>query len=454
MECITHNPATGEVFKTYPFLTKDEIHQRIIATHKTYNEWRFSSWGKREACAKKLATLLRERSGELAWIITTEMGKTLVQAEQEVLKCVMACEHYAKHAEKYLAPSEIHTQMKKSSVIYQPLGIVLGIMPWNFPFWQAIRFAIPSLMAGNTCLLKHASNVTGCSIALEKLFLEAGFPQNAFTNLIIPNTQVSEVIKNPLVAAVTLTGSETAGRSVAAEAGHVLKKVVLELGGSDPYIVLEDADLDLAAYAITTSRYTNSGQSCIAAKRVLAVDAIREDLQQRIIAIAKDYTYGDPMDPHTKLGPLARYDLREALHKQVLISVAQGANVPCGGYLPETVGYYYPATVLTDVPPGTPAYDEELFGPVISFISVKNVEEAIKVANASSFGLAASIFTNNLEEAERIALLIESGSVTINQFTVSDPRLPFGGIKNSGFGRELGSFGIHEFVNIKTINIA
>jgi succinate-semialdehyde dehydrogenase/glutarate-semialdehyde dehydrogenase len=271
---------------------------------------------------------------------------------------------------------------------------------------------------------------------------------------VIASQQVSEVIKNPLVSAVTLTGSENAGRHVAAEAGHELKKVVLELGGSDPYIVLEDADLDLAAYAITTSRYNNAGQSCIAAKRVLAVDAIRDDLQKRIIAIAKDYAYGDPMKPETKLGPLARYDLRETLHKQVVISVSQGANASCGAFMPPTVGYYYPATVLTDVPPGTPAYDEELFGPVISFIPVKDAAEAIKVANATTFGLAAGIFTNNLEEAQRLALFIESGSVTINQFTASDPRLPFGGIKHSGFGRELGAFGIREFVNVKTINVA
>ncbi|MFI4955332.1 MAG: NAD-dependent succinate-semialdehyde dehydrogenase [Gammaproteobacteria bacterium] len=453
-ECIVHNPATEEVIARYPYNSQADIDTKISQTHQAWLKWRLTAVEERMECAKRLAELLRNNINQYAGLITLEMGKPILQAEQEIKKCVWTCEHYAEHSASYLSPEVFTTEMHKSYVIYQPLGIILGVMPWNFPFWQVIRFAIPSLMAGNACLLKHSPNVSGCSLELEKIFKAAGFPEHLFTSLIIDVADVERIIEHPAIAGVSVTGSERTGRLVAAQAGKALKKVVLELGGSDPYIVLEDADIALAANVLANARFNNAGQSCIAPKRILAVDAVREELQAYILDLAKNISYGDPLKREIRLGPMARADLRENLHKQVVETVVQGAQLECGGFIPKGMGYFYPATVLTEVPQDTPAYTQELFGPVISFIPVRDEFHAIQIANDTHFGLGSGIFTRDLERAAELAKYIAAGTVAINTTAASDARLPFGGIKNSGIGRELGGIGIREFTNIKTINIA
>jgi succinate-semialdehyde dehydrogenase/glutarate-semialdehyde dehydrogenase len=383
-----------------------------------------------------------------------EMGKPLKSGIAEIEKCAWVCEYYADHAHKYLHSHLIKTEMQKSLVVYQPMGILFAIMPWNFPFWQALRFAAPNLMAGNAALLKHAPITTGCGLEIETLFLDAGFPENLFSTLVIDTDLASHVIHHLKVVGVSLTGSIQAGKTVGAQAAKALKKHVLELGGNDPYLILKDADLTLAAEAVVTSRMNNSGQVCIAAKRIIVDNSIKEAFIEKVMQTLQPYQIGDPLDENTNMGPLARQDLRDQVHHQVQETIARGAECILGGVVPGHPGFYYPPTILINVPADSPAYQEEIFGPVLSFINAENDEDAIKIANDSNYGLAGAVFTRNIEKGEQIATTrIQVGSCAVNTFVSSDPRLPFGGIKNSGYGRELGEEGIREFVNIKTVSV-
>jgi succinate-semialdehyde dehydrogenase/glutarate-semialdehyde dehydrogenase len=379
------------------------------------------------------------------------MGKPLKQGAAEAEKCARVCDYYAENAEAYLAPDTIKTESSRSYVAFEPLGVVLAVMPWNFPLWQVYRFAAPALMAGNVGVLKHASNVPGCALVIEEIFAQAGFPEGAFRTLLIGNKQVQAVIEHTLVRAVTLTGSTAAGKTVAAQAAAVLKKTVLELGGSDPYVVLEDANLDHAVQTCVNSRLINSGQSCIAAKRFVVVEPVLAAFTDRFVALMKAKKVGDPLLEGTDVGPQARHDLRDDLHKQVLASVERGATLLLGGEVPPGKGAYYPPTVLADVKPGMPAYDEELFGPVAAIIGARDEQDAVRIANDTIFGLGAAVFTKDAKRGERIARELEAGATFVNSSVASDPRLPFGGIKESGYGRELGHYGIKEFVNVKTV---
>ena len=449
------NPTNGESLATYREMTGEQVDQILGACHEAHLEWRQSSFAVRSKHLQRAADLLRNRRESLAELMTSEMGKPIVQARAEVDKCAWVCEYYADNAEGFLAPEIIVTDATKSFVAFEPLGLVLAIMPWNFPLWQVFRFAAPALMAGNTGVLKHASNVQGCALAIEEIFRDAGYPGDCFRTLLIGSSAVAPVIEHPLVKAITLTGSTPAGKAVAQQAGAMLKKTVLELGGSDPYVVLADADLDTAIQACVTGRMLNTGQSCIAAKRFIVPRAILGDFEARCVASMRAQKMGDPMDEATDLGPLARHDLRDELHDQVARSVAQGARCLLGGAVPDRVGAFYPATVLTEVLADMPAYAEELFGPVAAILPVDSEEEALRVANDTEFGLGAAVFTGDRERGETIATKhLDAGSCFVNAFVKSDPRLPFGGIKGSGYGRELGSFGIREFVNIKTVYIA
>ena len=404
---------------------------------------------------RQAAKLLRDRAGDYARTMALEMGKPLRDGIAEAQKCATACDFYAEHAERFLAREPIATEARSSFVTFNPLGVVLAVMPWNFPFWQVFRFAAPTLMAGNAGVLKHASNVPACALAIEALFKDAGFPQHLFSTLLIGTSQVDAVIANPQVSAVTITGSSAAGRAVARKAGEMLKKSVLELGGSDPYLVLEDADPDFAATVCAKGRLINAGQSCIAAKRFIVVDAVRREFEDRFVQKMRAPRMGDPLIEGTELGPLARHDLRDQLHRQVEESIRKGARCLIGGTIPEGPGAFYPPTVLTDVAKGMPAYDEELFGPVAAVIRANDEAEAIAIANDSKYGLGGAVITRDLARGERIAAeSIESGCVFVNESVRSDPRLPFGGVKESGYGRELSAYGIREFVNIKTVWVA
>lgn len=448
----TVNPATNSDLKTYTLLTNEEVNQAIDASDMAFHSWRKTSFEERARIMLKTADLLEQNSSRYAVTMTEEMGKTLSSAKAEVEKCAWVCRYYAEHAESFLASEEIKTDATKSYISYQPLGTVLAVMPWNYPFWQVFRFVAPALMAGNTGLLKHASNVVGCGILIEEVLKEAGLPDGVFTFLPISSKQVEPILRNPKVKAATLTGSEAAGAAVASTAAEEIKKSVLELGGSDPYIVLHDADIDLAAAQCATSRLLNSGQSCIGAKRFIIVKDVYDEFLEKFTAEMKAATYGNPKSEATDIGPMARVDLRDELHEQVIASVNAGAHIHLGGFIPDMEGAYYPPTILTHVAPGMPAYEDELFGPVASVIKVNNENEAIKVANDTSFGLGACVFSKDIERAERIAREeLEAGCCFVNQFVKSDPRLPFGGIKQSGFGRELSHYGIKEFVNIKTV---
>lgn len=435
-------------------MTAEEVQTIIQRTQGAFERWRAVSFKQRAALMKRAAQVLLDNLEEYAALMASEMGKPIKEGCAEITKCVHACEYYAENAETFLKPETILTDASKSFVSFQPLGIVLAVMPWNFPFWQVFRFAAPALMAGNAALLKHASNVPGCALAIETIFQKAGFPQDIFRTLLIGSKDVDAVIENPSVRAVTLTGSTPAGKAVARKAGEMLKKTVLELGGSDAYVVLEDANIEETVKTCVASRLINSGQSCIAAKRFIVVKAIRQAFEERFVQKMKEVKMGDPLNELVVIGPQARLDLRDDLHRQVKESIEKGAVCLEGGEIPAGPGAFYPPTVLTEVRKGMPAYDDELFGPVAAIIPVKDEDEAIRTANDSVFGLGAAIFTGDIAKGERLAELeIQAGCCFVNTFVRSDPRLPFGGIKQSGYGRELSHFGIKEFVNIKTIFI-
>ena len=448
------NPATGELVQSYTEHSPFEVSQLLDDVSSAYVSWRETDFATRAGLFQTMARLLRDRQENLVSLMATEMGKTLREGRAEVEKCAAGCEFYAREAEGFLTPQMVETAASKSYIAFRPLGPILGIMPWNFPLWQVFRFGAPALMAGNVGVLKHAPSTTGCSMAIQELFREAGFPPNVFRSVVVANERVASIIADERIAAVTLTGSTRAGESVASEAGAVLKKTVLELGGSDPYLVLKDADLEATVEACVTSRLINCGQSCIAAKRMIVVAEIREEFERRFVAKMSAAQIGDPTDESVDLGPLARFDLRDNLHTQVCESVTAGAKLLVGGVVPDRPGAFYPPTVLTNVRPGMRAFDEEMFGPAAAVIPVADEEEGILLANKTKYGLGAAVFTSDVARGERIAAeRLEAGLCFVNDFVRSDPRLPFGGIKQSGYGRELSGFGIREFVNVKTVYV-
>jgi acyl-CoA reductase-like NAD-dependent aldehyde dehydrogenase len=448
------NPATEEVEARFDELTPQQIEAALQRAAEAFRAWRRTSFDERAALMRRTAALLRERKAHYAGLITAEMGKPIAEAEGEVEKCAWNCEFYAEHAQRFLADEPVVTSAALSYIAYEPLGTILAVMPWNFPFWQVFRHAAPALMAGDTILLKHASNVPRCALGVEEVLRDAGAPEGVFQTLLVSARAVEGIIADDRVAAVTLTGSEPAGSQVAAAAGRALKKSVMELGGSDPFIVLDDADLDAAAETAARARFQNTGQSCIAAKRFLVVDAIAPDFEERFRAAVGRLRVGDPRERETQVGPLARGDLRDALEQQLRASVAQGAQVAIGGTRLEGRGYYFAPTVVTDVNEAMPVMREETFGPLAAVLRVRDAEAAVEVANATPFGLGASLWTRDPERGQALARRIESGQVFINSMVASDPRLPFGGVKRSGYGRELSTCGLREFVNIKTIFVS
>lgn len=448
------DPATGETIARHQPMDAAAVGQAVDAAHRAFLDWRRTPFAERSACLRRAAARLRAGRDEYAALMAREMGKPVAAGRAEADKCAWVCEHYAEHAEALLADREVATEARRSFVTHQPLGVVLAVMPWNFPFWQVFRFAAPGLAAGNAAVLKHASNVFGCALAIEEVFRDAGFPEGLFRALLIGSQAVDAVIEHPKVAAVTLTGSTAAGAAVAAKAGSEIKKTVLELGGSDPYLVLADADVEAAAETCVNSRLINSGQSCIAAKRFLVVEAVYEDFERRFVEKMAAKRMGDPFDESNQIGPQARRDLRDDVHQQVRRSVDAGARRALGGELPDGPGAYYPPTVLTGVRPGMAAFDEEVFGPVAALVRVAGEDEAIELANRSRYGLGAAVFTRDLARGEAVARRLEAGCCFVNAEVKSDPRLPFGGIKSSGYGRELGEVGVREFVNVKTVWVA
>lgn len=445
------NPATGEKLKNYPDYQGPQVDLIIDEVHKAQQLWKQKPLSERARMVGRLGEVLLEKKNKLAEVCTQEMGKLLSESVAEVEKCASACKYYAENAEKFLQDDVIKSDGSESFVTYQPIGLVLAIMPWNFPYWQVIRFAAPALCAGNGAVLKHASNVPGCSLALEEVCKEVGLP---FRSLLIPSKEVNRVIENKKIAAVTLTGSTKAGKEVAAKAGECIKKTVLELGGSDAYLILKDADLNLAAKTLVKGRMMNAGQSCISPKRLIIDQAIYDDFFKIVEAQMKDLKYGDPNDSKSSLGSMAREDLREELQKQIDKTISQGGKCILGGKIPEGNGAFYPPTLLVNIKPGMTAFDEELFGPVVCLIPAKNEEEAIQFANLSDYGLGGGIFSQDIQRAKKIATdKLETGGVFINDFLRSDPKLPFGGVKESGYGRELSFAGIKEFVNQKTVYI-
>ncbi|MBE15705.1 MAG: NAD-dependent succinate-semialdehyde dehydrogenase [Dokdonia sp.] len=448
---ILINPATEEEIASYDRLSKSEATSRIATAHQTFQNWKKTSLDERITLMRKLADIFDQNKETYAKMATQEMGKTIGQARSEIEKCAMICRYYADNIHTLVKDDMVATEATKSYVTFQPLGVILAVMPWNFPFYQVIRFAVPAVMAGNTGVLKHASNVQGCAMALENAFAKAGFPTGVFTNLNIASDAVENVIENDHIVAVTLTGSDPAGRSVASIAGKHLKKTVLELGGSDAYIVLDDADLDKATDLATYGRLQNNGQTCIAAKRFVVLASIYDEFITQYTQKMEAATMGDPLDENTYYGPMARVDLRDELHEQVEETIAQGGRLVTGGKIPKQKGAYYPATILADLTPGMTGFDQELFGPVASVIKAKDEEEAIRLANNSQFGLGSGVITGDSLRGEQIALRLEAGNSFVNKLVASDPRLPFGGIKTSGYGRELAKYGIREFMNTKSI---
>ena len=448
------NPATGELLEEFEETDATQVSAALERSQAAFRGWRSTPFRERAQVMHKVAALLLERKDASAELMAREMGKPVRQGRSEVEKCAWVCTHFAEHAERCLAPEPVETDARESFVAFAPLGTVLAVMPWNFPFWQVFRFAAPALMAGNAAVLKHASNVSGCARSIGRLFEDAGAPAGLFEVLYLRPESLPPVIEAPGIAAVTLTGSTEAGRHVAALAGRALKKTVLELGGSDAYVIFQDADLPRAADIGAAARLGNSGQSCIAAKRFIVVEEVHDRFVDLLVVRMRTRKMGDPLQEDTDLGPLAREDLRQELHRQVQKSVRAGARVTLGGELPRGPGAYYPATILLDVRPGMPAYEEELFGPVASVIRARDEEDAVRIANDSRFGLGAALFTGDLERAKELARdALEAGSCFVNAQVRSDPRLPFGGIKDSGYGRELSAFGIREFVNVKTVYV-
>ncbi|HXU40448.1 MAG TPA: NAD-dependent succinate-semialdehyde dehydrogenase [Blastocatellia bacterium] len=453
MSIASINPATGETVKTFPEHTDSEIQDRLAQAASTFSEFRRTSFDQRAELMFSAAEILEDPDKKklLSVMMTTEMGKPIKAAIAEVEKCAWVCRYYAENAKRFLADEVVETNASHSYVHYQPLGPVLAVMPWNFPFWQVFRFAAPALMAGNVALLKHASNVPGCAVAIEEVFHDAGFPKGAFQTLLIGSSAVERVLEDERVKAVTLTGSEPAGRQVAGTAGRLIKKTVLELGGSDPFIVMPSADLDQAVTTGVTARTINNGQSCIAAKRFIVAEEIAGEFEHRFVKEMEALIVGNPLDDTVQVGPLATAQILDDLEAQVSKSVELGARVLTGGKRLDGDGFYYAPTVLTDIPESSPAYQEELFGPVASLFRARDLDHAIEIANGTTFGLGASAWTIDIEEQARFTEDLEAGAVFINGMVASDPRLPFGGIKRSGYGRELGAHGIREFVNIKTI---
>ena len=451
MAISTVNPATGEEIKTFEALSDEEIDQKIQRAAETFREYRKTSFEERSRMMYRAAEILEDEAEEFGRLMTSEMGKTLAAATAEANKCARGCRYYAENAERMLADEEVELEGARAFIRYQPLGPILAIMPWNFPFWQVFRHAAPALMSGNVILLKHASNVPQCALAIEDVIHRAGFPEGAFQTLLIGSDKVQTVIDDPRVRAATLTGSEGAGRQVGSEAGENIKKTVLELGGSDPFIVMPSADLEKAISAAVTSRTLNNGQSCINAKRIIVAEEIADEFERRYVESMSALKVGDPMDENTDMGPLATTSILEDVDGQVRTSAEAGARVLTGGEPMEGPGNFYPPTVITDIPKDSPAYKEEIFGPVASLFRVRDADEAIALANDSSFGLGSSAWTNDPAEQERFINEIEAGMVYINRMTESTPEVPFGGVKNSGYGRELSVFGIREFVNTKTV---
>jgi succinate-semialdehyde dehydrogenase/glutarate-semialdehyde dehydrogenase len=449
------DPHSGERLRSFPTAAAKDVSAALSRSERAFADWRRSSFVDRAAILRRAASMLRDGATAHARLIAEEMGKPLASGVAEAEKCAWVCEYYAEHAEAILADEVTPTEARLSYVAYRPLGPIFAIMPWNYPFWQVFRFAAPALMAGNTVVLKHAPNVPGCAQALERLLLDAGLPEGCFQSLFLTDAQAGAVIRNRRVRGVTLTGSVRAGKAVARQAGASIKRTVLELGGSDPYLVLEDADVEQAATLCVRSRLSNSGQSCIAAKRFIVVEPVRKAFTEAVVEHMRAAKVGNPMEDGTEVGPLAREDLRAGLHDQVVRSVTKGAGVLLGGEMPTGRGWYYPATVLADVAKGMPAYSEELFGPVASILAARDRTHAIRLANDTSFGLGAAVFTADVAEGKRIARdELNAGCCFVNAFVRSDPRLPFGGIMDSGYGRELGRQGIHEFVNAKMVQLA
>lgn len=445
------NPTTNVVIREYREHTPEEVDRIIDLVHEEWLTWRETTFEYRAGLFRNVASVLRKDKEKHARLMTSEMGKIIRESVAEIEKCANACDYFTGHAAEMMKDQVIRTDASRSLVVFQPLGVILAVMPWNFPFWQLFRFAAPSLMAGNAAVMKHASNVPGCALAIEEVFRQAGFPENLFRTLMIPSSLVEKVIANPVIAAVTLTGSEAAGAQVASAAARHIKKSVLELGGSDSFTVLEDADMELTVNIAMTARLLNQGQSCIAGKRFIVLDQVVDEFTGRLKKAIEALRMGDPGEMETQTGPLARADLVDDLDRQVQSSIKAGAKLVTGGKRPGRVGCYYMPTILTGVKEGMSVYYEETFGPVFSIIAVKSEEEALRVANDSGFGLGGSVWTRDLKRGEAFARKVDTGAMFVNGLTKSDPRLPFGGIKKSGYGRELAEFGIREFVNIKTI---
>lgn len=451
MSIQTINPATEEIVETFKAYTTTQVDEALSQARHAFEQWRETSFDERRTHLRRVASYLREQKARYAQIITLEMGKPITEAEAEIEKCAWNCEYYAENAERILADEAVATNATESYVSFLPLGVVLAVMPWNYPFWQVFRFAAPALMAGNTAVLKHASNVSRAALEIERVFQEAGLPQGVFRTVLVPGAETKHLIADPRIAAITLTGSDPAGVSVASASGHALKKNVLELGGSDAFIVLEDANLDAAAQMAARARFQNTGQSCIAAKRFIVVETVADAFEQKFVAAASKLRIGDPLNRETQVGPMARSDLREELDQQVQASIAMGAKVALGGKRLEGKGYFYAPTIITHVTTQMPVFREETFGPVAAIIRAHDAEHAVQLANDSPFGLSSNVWTGDVERGRKLARRIESGGVFINGMTASDPRLPFGGVKRSGYGRELSSFGIREFVNVQTV---
>jgi succinate-semialdehyde dehydrogenase/glutarate-semialdehyde dehydrogenase len=447
MPIATINPATGETVRTFDALTESELDARIERAARGFQRWRLLPVAERAAVVARAGDILEREKDRYGRLLTLEMGKPVKAAIEEAAKCALGCRYYAEHASAFVAPESVAGDF----VLYQPLGVVLAVMPWNFPFWQVIRFAAPALCAGNVGLLKHASNVPQCAIALEELFTEAGAPPGVFQTLLVGADRVDAIIADRRVAAVTLTGSEPAGRQVASSAGRNIKKTVLELGGSDPFVVMPSADIAAAASVAAKARTINNGQSCIAAKRFIVHQRVAEEFTRRFVDAMRALRVGDPMRPDTDIGPLATAQIVDDLERQVSESVRLGARVLTGGARVGGAGNYFEPTILTDIPADSPAYRDEMFGPVAALFRIDDIDDAIRLANDTTFGLAASVWTRDDAEADRLTREIDTGTVFINGMVVSDPRFPFGGVKHSGYGRELGPWGLREFVNVKTV---